>query len=83
MVANTQREAARYLLKLRDAQENFLGFVKLNYPDWEIADFQLELIDALDKLEKGTLGTNNLLITMPPRHAKSCLLYTSDAADDP
>ena len=71
MVANTQREAARYLLKLRDAQENFLGFVKLNYPDWEIADFQLELIDALDKLEKGTLGTNNLLITMPPRHAKS------------
>ena len=71
MVANSQREAARYLLKLRDAQENFLGFVKLNYPDWEIADFQHELIDALDKLEKGTLGTNNLLITMPPRHAKS------------
>ena len=71
MVANTQREAAKYLLKLRDAQENFLGFVKLNYPDWTLADFQLELIDALDKLEKGTLGTNNLLITMPPRHAKS------------
>jgi len=71
MSATSQREAAKYLLKLRDAQENFLGFVKLNYPDWELADFQLELIDALDKLEKGTLGTNNILITMPPRHAKS------------
>ncbi len=71
MAANTQREAAKYLLKLRDAQETFLGFVKINYPEWELADFQLELIDALDKLEKGTLGTNNLLITMPPRHAKS------------
>lgn len=71
MSTTSQREAAKYLLKLRDAQENFLGFVKLNYPDWELADFQLELIDALDRLEKGTLGTNNILITMPPRHAKS------------
>ncbi len=40
-------------------------------PDWELADFQLELINALDQLERGTLGVNNLLITMPPRHAKS------------
>ena len=71
MATASQREAAKYLLKLRDAQDTFLGFVKLNYPDWELADFQLELIDALDQLEKGTLGTNNILITMPPRHAKS------------
>ena len=67
----TQREVARYLLSLRDASDSFLGFVKLMQPDWELADFQLELIDALDQLEKGTLGTDNLLITMPPRHAKS------------
>jgi len=71
MATTSQREAAKYLLKLRDAQDTFLGFVKLNYPDWKLADFQLELIDALDQLEKGTLGTNNILITMPPRHAKS------------
>ena len=71
MPSTSQREAAKYLLKLRDAQDTFLGFVKLNYPDWKLADFQLELIDTLDRLEKGTLGTNNILITMPPRHAKS------------
>jgi len=67
----TQSQVAKYLLKLRDAQDSFEGFVRLMYPDWELADFQLELIDALDRLEKGTLGANNLLITMPPRHAKS------------
>jgi len=70
-MSQTQAQAARYLLRLKDAQEDFLGFVKLLYPDWEIPGFQLELIDALNRLEKGTLGTDNLLITMPPRHAKS------------
>jgi predicted phage terminase large subunit-like protein len=67
----TQAQVAKYLLKLRDAQDSFESFVKLIYPEWELADFQLELIDALDKLEKDTLGVNNVLITMPPRHAKS------------
>ena len=67
----TQREVAKYLLRLRDAGDSFKGFVRLVYPDWILADFQLELIDALDQLERGTLGVNNLLITMPPRHAKS------------
>ena len=71
MSSPTKREVARYLLRLRDASDSFEGFVRLMYPDWELADFQLELIDALDKLERGTLGCNNLLITMPPRHAKS------------
>ena len=67
----SQKQVAQYLLRIRDANEGFLGFVKLMYPDWVLADFQLELIEALDSLEKGTLGSNNLLITMPPRHAKS------------
>lgn len=67
----TKAQIAKYLIKLRDAQEGFKGFVSLIYPEWELADFQLELIDALDKLEKDELGVNNLLITMPPRHAKS------------
>lgn len=71
MVEATRKEAAKYLLKLRSAQEDFLGFVKLMSPGWDFPDFQLELIDALDRLERGTLGCNNLLITMPPRHAKS------------
>ena len=71
MTKLSQAQAAKYLLKLRDASDSFEGFVRLCYPDWVIADFQLELINALDKLEKGTLGTDNLLVTMPPRHAKS------------
>lgn len=71
MAKMTQAQVAKYLLKLRDAQDGFEGFVRLMYPEWKLADFQLELIDALDKLEKDELGVNNLLITMPPRHAKS------------
>lgn len=67
----TQAQVAKYLLRLRDAQDGFAGFVRLMFPDWQLADFQLELIDALDKLEKDELGVDNLLITMPPRHAKS------------
>lgn len=67
----SQAQVAKYVLSLRDAQDTFLGFVKLHYPDWKLADFQLELIDVLDRLEKNQLDTDNLLITMPPRHAKS------------
>lgn len=67
----SKAQIAKYLLKIRDAGDSFEAFVKIMYPDWELADFQLELIDALDKLEKDELGVNNLLITMPPRHAKS------------
>ncbi len=66
-----RRKAAAHLLRLKDASTGFLGFTKLLYPDWKLPEFQRELIDALDRLEKGQLGTNNLLITMPPRHAKS------------
>lgn len=71
MAKMSQAQVAKYLLSLRDAQDGFEGFVRLMFPDWQLADFQLELIDALDKLEKDQLGVNNLLITMPPRHAKS------------
>jgi len=67
----SQAQAAKYLLKLRDASETFEGFVRLCYPDWDIAPFQLELIHALDQLEKDQLEENNILVTMPPRHAKS------------
>lgn len=67
----SRAEAARYLLRLQDAQASFLGFLKLLNPDRTFPDFQLQLIKALDDLEQGTLGCDNLLITMPPRHGKS------------
>lgn len=69
--------AAKHLLKLEDAEESFLGFVKVAEPTFDLADFQIDLINKLDALEKGILEDDqgrparNILVTMPPRHAKS------------
>lgn len=76
-ISKEQQEAARLVLSLRRASSSFLGFVQLRHPTWTLAPFQLTLIDTLDKLEKRTLLSSsgrpirNVLITMPPRHAKS------------
>lgn len=73
----TPQQAAKYLLNLTEAEDSYLGFVKLIHPKFKLTPFQLEIIDTLDKLEKGTLvgPTGNpirsVLMTMPPRHAKS------------
>lgn len=67
----TPSEIAQYLIKVRDAADNFRDFVELLHPDWSLPNFQIELAETLDALEKRELGTDNLLITMPPRHAKS------------
>ena len=71
-----QRAAALYLLKLKQSANSFPGFMAYYYDfSWEA--FQVELQEVLDLLEKDALlsaGGNpvrNLLITMPPRHAKS------------
>lgn len=71
MVSVSQVEAARQLLSLRKAQGSFVDFVKAINPDMTFAPFQIKLMETLDALEKGTLGTKRVLITMPPRHAKS------------
>lgn len=72
----SQKEAALYLLKLKQSSNSFPGFMDYYYDmTWE--PFQRELQEILDQLEKDMLlsqGGNpvrNLLITMPPRHAKS------------
>ena len=65
------RAAAKHLLALREAQDSFLGFVRLHHPDWAIPDFHLDLIQKLDLFERDQLGVDNLLVTMPPRHSKS------------
>ena len=72
-----QREAAKYLLKLKRAALGFPGFMEFYYPEFEYAPFQKEMQEVLDLLEKDALlskGGNpvrNVLVTMPPRHAKS------------
>ena len=72
-MAVTQAQAAKHLLKLKKAQNSFVDFVKLCNPEMTFAPFQIELMETLDKLAKGTLGKNKLLITMPPRHANLLL----------
>ena len=54
----TPQDAAKHLLKLRNAEEDFLGYVKMQYPNWELPDFHLKMIDALDRLEKNTLTSH-------------------------
>ncbi len=54
----TPQAAARHLLKLRNAEDNFLGFVKAVYPKWKLPKFHLKMIDALDRLEKNTLTSH-------------------------
>lgn len=75
-MALTPQKAAQRLIQIAQAKDSFHGFVKALYPDFTLADFQLELIETLDALEKGTLGCTRLLITMPPRHGKSWLAST-------
>ena len=54
----TPQKAARHLLKLKAAEDSFLGFVKAAFPTWELPDFHLKMIDALDRLEKNTLTSH-------------------------
>lgn len=70
-------EAASLLLALRKAQSSFLDFVKFWHPTFELGEFQVDLINNLDALERDELKdengnvVHNLLVTMPPRFAKS------------
>lgn len=72
----SQKEAALYLLKLKQSSNSFPGFMNYYY-DMKWEPFHVEMQEILDQLEKDMLvsaGGNpirNLLITMPPRHAKS------------
>lgn len=70
---STLSAAAARLLLIKEASQSFLGFVRAVFPGFKLAPFQLELIETLDALENQTLGKNNLLITMPPRHGKSTI----------
>lgn len=58
--AQARAQAAQHLLRLRRAQETFLGFVQLHHPDWEIPDFHRVVIEALDRLDKDALHSDFL-----------------------
>ena len=70
------KDAALYLLRLKQSANSFTGFMDYYYDlSWEA--FHKELQEVLDLLEKDALlsrGGNpirKVLINMPPRHAKS------------
>ena len=67
----TRKDAAKRLLVLRNAEETFLGFVKMHHAKFESAKFQRDLINKLDDVERGKC--KRLMINMPPRHGKSFL----------
>ena len=51
----SQKDAAKYLLQIRKAEDSFVGFVEAIHPEWDIPDFQYTLMHALDLLEKRKL----------------------------
>ena len=57
----TAQDAAKHLLKLKAAEDSFLGWVRLQMPKWSLPQFHLEMIDALDKLEKNILTSHHNL----------------------
>lgn len=76
--ANSRQIAARHLLRLRAAEENFADFIRLMHPEFALQPFHLDLASHLDRLGKRTLVhpttgqlVTGLLVTMPPRHGKS------------
>ncbi|WP_139117681.1 hypothetical protein, partial [Endozoicomonas atrinae] len=54
----SRKDAAKHLLKLRHAEESYLGYIKLRYPDFELTNFQKLIILALDLAEKGQLKSD-------------------------
>lgn len=48
-------EAARRLLTLQESAESFASFCRLHHPKWNVPMFHHKLIEALDRIEKGTL----------------------------
>lgn len=55
----TAQDAAKHLLKLKAAEESFLGWVRLHYPNWSLPQFHLDMIEALDKLERNELTSHH------------------------
>ena len=54
----TPQDAARHLLRIKAAEDGFMGFVRLNFPEWKLPKFHRHLIAALDLLEKNELTSH-------------------------
>lgn len=63
----SQRAAAKHLLRLKNAEDSFEGFVRTIHPDWVFPEFQLKLITALNLMERGELKTGFTYKMTPKR----------------
>jgi len=57
------------LAKRELARRRLLDFVKYNFPEYRVNWHHIEIIQMLERIERGEL--NRLMILMPPRHGKS------------
>lgn len=76
----TPAQAAKALLAIRKAALSYPAFLDYYYPDFKRAKFQQEIVETLDMVEQDALirdgvPIRNILITAPPRHAKT--FYTT------
>lgn len=67
-----QTEAKVELVKRELARRKLLPFVQYRFPTYKVNWHHKILVDALERVEKGTL--KRLIVNMPPRHGKSELV---------
>ena len=65
----SRSEAAREILKRRNARKHLLAFTEYTHPRWETGAHHQQICDALEAVERGEV--NRLIIEAPPRHTKS------------
>jgi hypothetical protein len=65
-------DAAHELLARRAARKSLIGFTQYVKHDYEAAAHHIGLAAALERVERRE--TMRLLVCMPPRHGKSCLI---------
>jgi len=77
-MAKSEEEILRRAALMAAASTSYSAFIQYMFPGRTFPKFQLDFIDLLDQLEKRALvhpttgePVYNLLINMPPRHAKS------------
>lgn len=69
---NAQAQIDEEMVELVEAmREDLASFAKAHFPSFQYAKHLYPLVDALHKVEAGTI--DRLMVFMPPRHSKSLL----------
>lgn len=65
----TKAEAAKELLKRRNARSSLLDYYRYTFKQFQEGEHIKKIVDALESVERGEC--KRLMISMPPRHSKS------------